>query len=148
MSCYIRSGNDLGKGSPEERKNRARTDLIMEFASLLMVAQERHREGKKERRGEGEWYTTKPRFGQKVEDQKTSIYTAVAERAASVMMGKKTTDPPISLSPPAGIEKSTENAAVLAWRDLKPGLKTWDPKMDYKAIGKDKESDWDEVSFI
>ena len=145
MSCFIRSGIELGKGSPEERKGKARADLTMEFATLLMVAQERHREGKKEKRGEGQWYVTKPRFGQKVEEQMITSYADVAEHAANIMTGKKSASPPSGLHS-STLDSSVENAAVLNWKGLKLSLPTWDPKTDYKAVGKAKGSDWDEVS--
>ena len=35
----------------------------------------------------------------------------------------------------------------MLWKELRPGSKVWDEKMDYEAIGKDPNSQYDEVSF-
>lgn len=35
----------------------------------------------------------------------------------------------------------------MLWKELRPGSTTWDVKMGYEAIGKDPNSEYDEVSY-
>lgn len=50
--------------STKQRETKSRLDAIRELGGLLRLAQERQRQGKTEERpGEGQWWTTTPRWG-------------------------------------------------------------------------------------
>lgn len=37
---------------------------------------------------------------------------------------------------------------AMLWKELQPGSKMWDAKMEYEAIGKEPDSHYDEVSWL
>lgn len=114
-------------------------DVAREIAGLLLLAQERAREGKAQHiPGAGKWYTTKPRWGggpggefgeaegnKDIKPQSNSGHHLLAA-ARRHSTGSSTT----MQSP-----KMTEEEI---WRQLKPGNGTWEPRMTYLAVGKDR----------
>lgn len=129
----------------EQIETKARLDLMRELGGLLQCAQERVREGRTEvQPGEGKWWTTKPRWGGgpggEVENQQgnTDSQTSDVIQMAEEMVGARArvTSKPRKKKTPA-----------MLWKELKCGSKLWDPKIEYEAIGKDPEQDYDEVCF-
>ncbi|KAF2147230.1 uncharacterized protein K452DRAFT_261562 [Aplosporella prunicola CBS 121167] len=144
----IRSGDyvDFGKsdGTDQRGQQEALLDVMREIGSLLSIAQERAREGRKERKpGEGCWWTTVPRWG--------------GGSGGEVGEGRGDSDGPAPKSKDAEKEgekprssssrrvASRKKSAAEAWAELKPGAGFWDPKVDYEATGKNKQSEWDDV---
>lgn len=126
-------------------------DLTAEVAVLLFLAQERAREGKTETKpGEGKWWTSVPRWGggpggeigeasKNDEEQKPS---SPNNGAPPVNV------PPTASRPPAHVQRlaaAKKNSGVNAWKTLKPGQSYWEPRVVYEHIGKDTDSDFDEV---
>ncbi|KAI9727358.1 MAG: hypothetical protein M1828_006978 [Chrysothrix sp. TS-e1954] len=110
-------------------------DVARELAGILMLAQERAREGKpRETPGVGEWYTTKPRWGGGPGGE-----FGEAE-------GNKDWRPPASASYYSALaHKPTEEEL---WKRLDPGKGPWEPKVTYLAVGKDREVPEDKVFML
>lgn len=126
-------------------------DALRETGALLSIAQERAREKKKEvRPGENQWWTTVARWGGGTGGE-------VGEVLAS---GATNTDEPIHALKDIEIEPSRESrgrprsrgagssrklSAVDVWKILRPGIGFWDPRVEYSAIGRDAQSEYDQV---
>ena len=122
-------------------------DVVRELGGMLLLAQERARESKTERRaGEGKWWTMTPRWG--------------GGPGGEVGEGKGASDGPRTGSdgktneastgkPRAGSSKDRRKPTPAEiWNTLKSGNPLWDPKVVYEAIGKDANAEWDDVSLI
>jgi hypothetical protein len=119
-------------------------DLLREIGALLLLAQERARHGKAPTRpGEGKWYTCTPRWGGGAGGE-------VANPAGNSDEQLLAPPPP----PPddgrkkaasAAKNRSRRFSAAEAYKRLQPGLGTWDPRVTYLAVGKEENSDFDNV---
>lgn len=122
-------------------------DLLKEVGIMLVLAQQRAREGKTEAMpGEGKWWTTKPRWG--------------GGPGGEVGEGSGNSDEPVARDEQQGPEGHGHErrlrgrmaaprrrmSAVEVWKMMLPSMGYWDRRVNYSMIGKDKESDWDEVS--
>ncbi|KAK4955335.1 hypothetical protein LTR10_007530 [Elasticomyces elasticus] len=131
-----------------------RLDMVREIGGLLQVAQERRRSGREVRSGEGQWWTTKPRWGggsgYDADTDTNSDGEAKATELASIAgeiasNGLVTGD----LGVPDKVEKKPKiMARALPWKELRCGRGYWDPKIDYGAIGKDRTSQSDVVFMV
>lgn len=117
MATYVRDSRDYGWGGEVQRRDAARRDLMLEVGTLLMLLQERRREGMTEDRNVGKWFTTRQRFG-------------------GAFMPKRYEG------------EARQSGYLEQWKDVKASRKTWDPKVEWMAIGKTNESPWDEVRFL
>lgn len=120
-------------------------DVVRELGGLLLLAQERAREGKVEKRaGDGKWWTSRPRWGGgpggEVGEACLNIDTAVKGPTAKFE---------------GNMERNRDGSRVRrkttpseAWKTLKVGNPLWDPKIAYQAIGRDKSDDWDDIFMI
>jgi hypothetical protein len=135
---------DTGFGSAGDLQADSVLDTVRELGALLLLAQERAREGKTEKRaGEGKWWTTTHRWGGgpggEVGEAKGASDAPDPEQAAKAdqsMPGRSRDGSKMRRKPtPAEI-----------WETLKPGNPLWDPKVVYEAIGKDREIVCDDVS--
>jgi hypothetical protein len=120
-------------------------DAIRELGGMLLLAQERDRQGKTETRaGEGKWWTTKPRWGGGPGGE-IGEATGASETLPEGF-------PKAEEKPSARLKSSLKDrrrpSPAEIWKALRPGSPLWDPKIVYEAIGKDQISDWDEVSHI
>jgi len=118
------------------------SDAAREIGGLLLLAQERAREGKvKEVPGLGKWYTSKPRWGggpggefgdgdKNKQSVKSSIKTSNTSSSAGGM---------VSL-----LYRPSEE---LIWKQLKPSVGLWEQNMTYLAVGKERGSQYDNVSY-
>ncbi len=123
-----------------------RIDHLREVGELLHLAQERHREGKTEvKPGEGQWWTTKPRWGGGVGgDAQNEIGNTDALEAIDELLDAAKNNDRTSKARNSRL-KSTP---AMLWEEVKCGKGHWDPKCDYEAIGKNKDSPYDEVSVL
>lgn len=130
-----------------QKEAKARLDLIRELGGLLLLAEERQRQGKTETRsGEGEWWTSKPRWGggpggaieenMVNDDAEVKDVLQLAEAASGGARRQED-----------GARRPKRKTPATLWKDIRPASKQWDPKTDYEAIGKNPRSAYDEVSF-
>lgn len=145
LSLQARPETDFQGGDVQQNEAKARLDLTREIGALLQTAQERRREGRTEvRPGEGKWWTTKPRWGGgpggEVENEigNSDIVAVAAEilDSGKTQTGQKAVD---------AREGRKRKMPALLWKELKRGRSLWDPKTNYAAIGKDPNSQRDEV---
>ena len=147
LSLQVRPEIEFSKSTSEQSMAVARLDLLREVGALLQLAQQRRREGKIEvKSGEGQWWTTKPRWGGgpggEVQNEigNTDILQAAEELLGAAREKKgKASD--------ASRERKRKTPAML-WKELKCGKGYWDPKTEYTAIGKDPASAYDEVRWV
>lgn len=134
---------DTSFGSNGDLQADSVLDTVRELGGLLLLAQERAREGKTEKRGgEGKWWTMSHRWGGgpggEVGEGKGASDAPAPDQAAKAdqsMPGRSRDGSKIRRRPtPAEI-----------WKTLKPGNPLWDPKVVYEAIGKDRRTAWDDV---
>jgi hypothetical protein len=142
-------------------------DLLQELLSMLVVAQERYREGKPDiKPGDGKWYTTVPRWGggsggeignetggstdEVLLSKKESFSSSSAAAAEEDKRPAK--DPMASVrnyrrtsraSGPQRPKKKESSAEV--WKALRPSPSLRDSNVRYQAIGKTKGSGYDDV---
>lgn len=116
-------------------------DTTRELGGLLLLAQERLREGKRERKpGEGKWWVTKARWGGGPGGE-----VGEASGGSDAPVEKEEEKP--ARSRPSAKDKRKLSAAE-AWKVLKPGSGIWDPRIAYEAIGKDRSVEWDEIFMV
>jgi len=124
-------------------------DLLKEVGILLVLAQQRAREGNTEvMPGEGKWWTTKPRWG--------------GGPGGEVGEGTGNSDEPVArdehqhggaeghgherkLRGRSGAPRRKMGAAEV-WKMMLPSVGYWDRRVSYSMLGKDKGSNFDEVS--
>ncbi|KAK1830552.1 hypothetical protein QBC39DRAFT_331549 [Podospora conica] len=145
-------------------------DLARELIAALLTAQHRAREGREEKRiGEGEWWTSKPRWGG---GPGGPIGRELdAQSGADETTGDKDAPPP---PPPVAAESSTPRSRLLAslaaagtgqkpskrakrtgnlpmydnYRMVRPPSAAWDRKTRYEAIGKVRGVGYDDVFVV
>lgn len=131
-------------------------DLFREVGAMLLLAQERAREGAVEvRPGEGKWWTTVPRFGgaehegvtgeaansdnaKDKEDQKDD------DNKQSVHKRSRYANPLISSRRATRARRLTSSEK---WKIIGLGASLWDKRMKYMQIGKPSDSPYDDVSL-
>ncbi|KAJ9664830.1 hypothetical protein H2201_005051 [Coniosporium apollinis] len=161
LGVCVREETGFGMGDVEAELKGAgqkgTVDLLREVGALLGLAQERTREGREERKpGAGKWWVERPRWGGgaggelgegRGEEEVSRAGEGDAgdaeekegkegerEKRARRIMGVR--------------EKKKKVSAIDAWKALRPGSGFWDPRVEYKAVGKSKESEWDEVFLV
>ncbi|KAL3466291.1 hypothetical protein BJX64DRAFT_250529 [Aspergillus heterothallicus] len=129
-------------------------DLIREVASMILAAQERAREGLTDvRPGEGEWWTTVPRWGGAPNDAIGDSPRVTAEQekekeaaaAAAASGGHERKRSRGGLRRPGLARKMSSSEK---WRLVQPGPSLWDRRMRYIQIGKEKESPFDDIYLL
>jgi hypothetical protein len=137
---------DVNFGSTGKLDAESVLDAVRELGGLLLLAQERAREGKSENRaGDGKWWTTKPRWGGGPGGEVGDA------QGASDTPAKDTPLPPEERylqRNPDGSKARRRPTPAEVWKILRPAQPSWDPKVVYEAIGKDKSVEWDDVSFV
>lgn len=112
-------------------------DAAREMAGLLLLGQERAREGKEDiAPNAGKWYTSKPRWGGGPGGEFGEFEGN--KELGSHSHGKKPTLATYRRGP------SEEEI----WKELKPGPGLYEPRMTYLAVGKDRLGEYDSVSGI
>ncbi|KAF2102313.1 hypothetical protein NA57DRAFT_73743 [Rhizodiscina lignyota] len=127
-------------------------DGVSEVAAMLLLAQERARCGRVEKKpGEGQWWTERARWGGGLGGE---IGDAVVDKVEVLGVGKGAESGGVGgLNDVVGRPKHpdgkpTVKRAVEAWKVLKPGVGYWDPKVVYEPIGRMKGSEYDEVFLV
>lgn len=107
-------------------------DLLRETGLMLMLAQRRAREGKKEDvPGKGQWWANAPRWG----------------GGAGGELGDANEETNGDPTPSGPSRKRFKKASRMdAWKSMQPPSSTWDRGVTYQQIGKDKNSEHDDVS--
>lgn len=112
--------------------NNATVDVAREIACLMLLAQERAREGKVKRvAGAGKWYT-KPRWGGGPGGE-----FGEAENTDQQQPAKRMT------SVSGGLPRRMTEEEI--WKRLEPNSSLWNPRVSYIAVGKDVTSRADSV---
>lgn len=120
-------------------------DAMREVGGLLLLAQERAREGKTEKRsGEGKWWTSVPRWGGGPGGEVGEATGASDAAPPPETLPSKQEEKPSRLRMATKERKRPSPAEI--WKVLRPGNPLWDPKVVYEAIGKDRSTEWDDVS--
>ena len=121
-----------GRDEAEGEGKQEILDLLRETGLMLMLAQRRAREGKKEDvPGNGKWWATAPRWG----------------GGAGGELGdanEETNGDPTSSE--SSRKKFKKASRMDAWKSMQPPSSTWDRGVTYQQIGKDKNSEHDDVS--
>lgn len=121
-------GNDEAEGEGKQEI----LDLLRETGLMLMLAQRRAREGKEEDvPGKGKWWASAPRWG------------GGAGGELGDANEEKNGDPTSSESSRKRLKKA---GRMDAWKSMQPPSSTWDRGVTYQQIGKDKNSEHDDVS--
>ncbi|EED21827.1 conserved hypothetical protein [Talaromyces stipitatus ATCC 10500] len=132
-------------------------DLFREIGAMLLLAQERAREGTVEvRPGEGKWWTTVPRFG-------GADHEGVTGEAANSNNAKEKEDDKDDtnnqsmhkrsryanpLIPSRRSGRSRRLTPSEKWKIIEPGMHLWDRKMKYMQIGKKSDSPYDDIYML
>jgi hypothetical protein len=120
-------------------------DTVRELGGLLLLAQERAREGKTEMRGgEGKWWTINPRWGGGPGGE---VGDAQGAGDAPAKEAVTSPDDKAVQRNPDGSKSRRRPTPAEVWKILRPSHPSWDPKIVYEAIGKDKSVEWDDVRF-
>lgn len=134
LGSFVRQDVEAySEGTEQQRKERLQMDLLREMGCLLHVAQERRRQGRQER----VW--TKPTppaghwFSEMASDKSVPDDSLVSLLGSTNGMGHKA---------------QKVKTKYEMWKDMQPQRAIWDAKIKYMAIGKDDDSDWDEVSDL
>ncbi|KAF2739460.1 hypothetical protein EJ04DRAFT_326482 [Polyplosphaeria fusca] len=140
---------DVNFGSSGDLEAESVRDAVRELGGMLLLAQERDREGKTEKRaGDGKWWTTTRRWGGgpggEVGEGDSSNGTSDAKAETPV---SPVEERPSKLRPGPKDRRPRPSPAEI-WKVLRPGNLVWDPKIAYEAIGKDKSSEWDEIFMV
>ncbi|KAF2742712.1 hypothetical protein M011DRAFT_259882 [Sporormia fimetaria CBS 119925] len=133
-------------GSPHKAHADSVLDVVRELGGMLLLAQERAREGRTETRaGEGKWWTTVPRWGGgpggeigEAEGASDSPATDLAARLEEKRCSRSR----------LGLKERRRPSPAEVWKILRSGNPLWDPKVTYEAIGKERGSEWDEVFMV
>lgn len=140
-------------------------DLFREVGGMLLAAQERAREGEAETRpGEGQWWTTAPRFGGAPNDgvlddlmkgpgihgipiPESMIENSYAAAAHDTdgPLKRRQYEHPLMTSLARRPSAMRKLSSAEKWKIIQPGPSIWDKRMRYMQIGKDKESPFDDV---
>jgi hypothetical protein len=148
LSLQVRADTEFQDENGEQHEHTCRLDSLREIAGLLQLAQERRREGRKEvKPGEGLWWTTKPRWGSgEGGDAQNEIGNTDVLQAAEELLGaaKEKSGKSAKNRSRAPVKKTP----AMLWKELKPGRGHWDSRTEYVAIGKNPNSDLDDVRTL
>ena len=107
-------------------------DLLRETGLMLMLAQKRAREGKEEEvPGKGKWWASAPRWGGGPGGELGGA-------------NEETTGSPTSSD--SSRKRIKKAGRMDAWKSLEPPSSIWERGVKYQQIGKDKNSEHDNVS--
>ncbi|GIZ48980.1 hypothetical protein CKM354_001202200 [Cercospora kikuchii] len=151
VQCRPETDFEADNLNQKQKGVKARLDYIRELGGLLHLAQERRREGRVAPiPGDGQWWTSKPRWGGgpggEVEKQE-------AQDAHNEALVKDVLQLAENMRASASVHRESarrpkKKTPAMLWKELRPGSTTWDVKMGYEAIGKDPNSEYDEAFMI
>ncbi|XHG02862.1 hypothetical protein AWENTII_006187 [Aspergillus wentii] len=126
------------------------SDIYREVGGMLLAAQERAREGSTEvRPGEGQWWTTTPRWGGAPNDGMEEETSNEEDKpTAETMKARKRSkfDHPFTASRRPGAPRKLTNNEK--WKLVQPGPSLWDRRMRYIQLGKNRESAFDDIYML
>lgn len=149
-------------------------DLARELIAAIITAQHRARQGKAEKRiGEGEWWTTRPRWGggtggpigREVEAMSGGTEEAVVQQDKGLPTESPTSSGGASSSRPSarpmplgtgvaaskGPKRQKKDGPLPIYdnyRMVRPPAATWDHKTRYEAIGRRHGADFDDIFLV
>jgi hypothetical protein len=147
-------------------------DLAREVVAVLLTAQQRSRESKSEKRfGEGQWWTSTPRWGggpggpigreaDKIDeslvlkDEKLSVSGAIVENEGGSKVAGEVKKSIGGINGPSPSKRSKKglsgnNMQIYEnYRKMSPPGTTWDRKARYCAIGKEPGNGFDDVFMV
>jgi hypothetical protein len=128
-------------------------DLLKEIGAMLIIAQQRAREGRPTMQDEDKWYMTKPRWGGGPGGKLPHLDQAEEEYEDLIMRMATTEAEKIDLDAQklsAGRKLQRAQAFAKNWTTMPktPTPSLWHAKTDYQAIGKPPGSPYDDVSSI
>ncbi|KAF2687834.1 hypothetical protein K458DRAFT_401271 [Lentithecium fluviatile CBS 122367] len=142
----VQCRSDTHFGSTGDMQAESILDAARELGGMLLLAQERARQGKTESRGgEGKWWTTARRWGGGPGGEVGEA--AGTTETASEEVVPKLEDKAIGRSQLGSRDRRRRTPAE-AWKIIKPGLPLWDPKVMYEAIGRDRSVEWDDIFMV
>ena len=150
----IFESNCIDFGSTEQVfKNKSEHHLLREIAALLYLAQQRRREGQTAViLGKGAWYTTKRRWGggpggrlAKLEQAEYAYTDASIRVDKAEALSDALSTPTHTEERQAKREMKSLEMSAKKWATIKGNAGLWDPKAEYKAVGKSPGSRYDEV---
>ena len=107
-------------------------DLLRETGLMLMLAQKRAREGKEEELpGKGKWWANAPRWGGGAGGELGDADEEITGGSTSSESSRK---------------RFKKASRMDAWKSLQPPSSIWERGVTYQQIGKDKSSEYDDVS--
>lgn len=107
-------------------------DLLRETGLMLMLAQKRAREGKEEEvPGKGKWWANAPRWGGGPGGELGVANEESTGNSTSMESSRK---------------RFKKTSRMDAWKDLQAPSSIWERGVTYQQIGKDKNSEHDDVS--
>ncbi|KAF1979642.1 hypothetical protein BU23DRAFT_548846 [Bimuria novae-zelandiae CBS 107.79] len=144
LGVQCRAGTDFG--STRNLQADSVLDTVRELGGMLLLAQERAREGKTEKRnGESKWWTTTHRWGGGPGGE-VGEGKGASDAPATEAVAKTEVKP--SSRPRLGSKDRRRPTPAEVWKTLKPGAPLWDPKVIYEAIGKDSNVAWDDIFMV
>ncbi|KAK6434016.1 hypothetical protein LTR95_009804 [Oleoguttula sp. CCFEE 5521] len=145
MGVQVRSDTGFLDANGKPMVGKSRLDQLREIGGLLALAQERRRQGTTDSKpGEGEWWTTKPRWGGgpegAAEDMQEQIGNGEMLTAVEEAVNAAKNDP--------RSQNRRRVTPVMLWKELKCGSGLRDQRTEYMAIGKETESPYDQVYMV
>ncbi|OKL60725.1 hypothetical protein UA08_04433 [Talaromyces atroroseus] len=141
-------------------------DIFREVGAMLLLAQERSREGTVEvKPGEGKWWTTVPRWGGAPDDGVTGDAADEGSASTTINLEKQSRDKPQDgddsnsnmykrsrYSYPLRSARRSGRSRKLTvserWKIIEPGPSLWDKRTKYMQIGKPRGSLYDDIFLL
>ncbi|KAF2007802.1 hypothetical protein P154DRAFT_516603 [Amniculicola lignicola CBS 123094] len=139
---------DTNFGSTGNLEAESVLDTVRELGGMLLLAQERAREGRTERKaGEGRWWTTQSRWGGGPGGE-VGEATGASDAQSQDGAPKAPEDMPVPQRSRLGSKDRRRPSPTEVWKTLRPSNPLWDPKVVYEAIGRNKDQDWDDIFLV
>jgi len=142
---------NFSSSTAESPRNRSEHHLLREIAALLFLAQQRRREDQAATTpGDGAWYTTKPRWGGGAGHRLSKLEDAEADHR-KILTRLTNTKPDLLTNSQKNEEREarkelkSQQVTARRWATVKGAAGLWDPRTEYKAIGRSPGSPYDEV---
>ncbi|CRG90470.1 hypothetical protein PISL3812_07514 [Talaromyces islandicus] len=147
QTIFREDGETFGYGQKEV------CDLAREVCAMLLLAQERFREGTSEvKPGEGKWWTATPRWGGAPDEGVTGEAATRSEKENESEVGEGSMHKRSRYSNPLMASRRSARPRKLTasekWKILEPGPSLWDKRLIYMQIGKPKDSLYDDIFMV
>lgn len=152
-TTFVRTpAQDNANGKSGRQGNEDVLDLAREVVAAFITAQWRAREGRcEERKSEGQWWCTRPRWGGgtggPIGKEADRIAATLPSRTGDALTDLDVVS--LDLPSPSAAKRSRRTETHYdAYRMVRPPSSTWDRKTRYAAIGKMPGVDWDDVFVV